>query len=103
MEMTFSRRAFLGGATALAVWPADLWAAGENGGGDADPRVSLWEKPDGTATDSVMARRLYLDLAGRVPTAEEAREYVFSQSSDKREALVRRLLDSREFADYWTM
>jgi hypothetical protein len=103
MEMTFSRRAFLGGATALAVWPADLWAAGGNGGWDADPRVSLWEKPDGTATDSVMARRLYLDLAGRVPSAEEAREYVFSQSSDKREALVRRLLDSREFADYWTM
>ena len=74
MEMTFTRRSFLGGAAALAVWPADIWgAAAEGGAGGLPPSlVSIWELPDGNATDSVMVRRLYLDLAGRIPTKREA-------------------------------
>ena len=30
-------------------------------------RRSVWERSDGNATDSIMVRRLYLDLAGRTP------------------------------------
>jgi hypothetical protein len=72
MEMTSTRRTFLAGVAALAAWPRNLWGA------DAlnmpPRRLAVWETPDGNATDRVMARRLYLDLAGRIPTAAEALE-----------------------------
>lgn len=104
MEMRFSRRAFLGGAAAMAVWPSDVWGVVGKHGADASSSVSsIWEHPDGTATDSVMVRRLYLDLAGRIPTVDEAKEYVRSDSPDKREALVARLVASPEFSDLWAM
>ena len=64
---------------------------------------SPWERADGRATDAVMARRLFLDLAGRIPTKDEAQAYVFSGNPNKRESLVERLLASKEFADYWAM
>ena len=101
--MTFSRRAFLGGASALSLWPADLWAKDAKGRKIPSPRSFLWERPDGTATDSVMVRRLYLDLAGRIPSADEARGYVLSRDPGKREALIAKLLGSEDFIDYWTM
>ena len=101
MEMTSTRRTFLAGVAALAAWPRDLWGA------DAlnmpPRRLAVWETPDGNATDCVMARRLYLDLAGRIPTAAEAREYAESDDPCKRAALVEKLLSSEDFADYWTM
>ena len=66
---TLTRRAFLGGVAASAAWPRNLLAApGNAAGGKA--KSSAWERPDGTATDSMMARRLYLDLAGRIPTRD---------------------------------
>ncbi len=101
MHMDFTRRTFLGGVAAVAAWPQNLLGAGKGAAGRA--RASVWEKPDGTATDSVMARRLYLDLAGRIPTKDEAQEYVYSADPKKREALADRLLASKDFADYWTM
>ena len=105
MEMRFSRRAFLGGAMALAVWPCDLWGSSGNGTVSGIPPsvLSVWERPDGSATDSVMVRRLYLDLAGRIPTKSEAQSYVGSKLPEKRARLVDTLLTSQEFADYWAM
>lgn len=104
MDMTFSRRAFLGGAAAMAVWPGNVWGAAKKRGAGVAPSVeSIWEHPDGSATDSVMVRRLYLDLAGRIPTIDEAKEYVQSPDAGKREALVNRLLASQEFVELWTM
>ena len=97
MSSSLRRREFLSGAAVLAAWPRDLFAG-------APPRLATaWENPDGTATDSVMVRRLYLDLAGRIPTKPEAQEYVLSSDAGKRAALVDRLLASPEFADYWAM
>ena len=97
MPVNIPRRAFLAGSAALAAWPRGLLA-------EAPKRMaSVWENPDGTASDAVMARRLHLDLAGRIPTKDEAMEYVSSSAADKRAALVDRLLSSREFADYWAM
>ena len=107
MEMTSTRRAFLGGAAALAVWPSDVWGAAKR---DAKRRkalppsmVSVWENPDGTATDNVMVRRMCLDIAGRIPTEREAIDYVQSKDPAKREALAKKLLESKDFVDYWTM
>ena len=95
--MNIHRRAFIGGAAAIAAWPRGLLAAAPA------ELASAWEKSDGTASDSTMARRLYLDLAGRIPTKVEAMEYVVSTDAHKREALVDKLLSSHEFADYWAM
>ena len=95
--MNIPRRTFIVGSAALAAWPKSLFA-------DAPERVATaWENQDGTATDSVMVRRLCLDLAGRVPTKDEAQAYVASSVPGKRAALVDRLLASPEFADYWAM
>ena len=92
-----SRRVFLGGAAALFLSPRRLWADG------VPPQAGRWERPDGTATDPVMVRRLYLDLAGRIPTADEARSYVASEAPGKRAELADRLLASDDFANYWAM
>ena len=94
-----TRRFFLGSVAAWAAWPTNLL------GQDGRPAeaASAWEKPDGTATDAVMARRLYLDLAGRIPTKWEAQTYVESSDPNKRAALADRLLASTDFADYWAM
>lgn len=57
-------------------------------GGPASPR----------SDDAEFLRRVYLDLAGRVPTAEEARQFLADQAVDKRERLIDRLLASPEHA-----
>jgi len=54
-------------------------------------------------SDAVFVRRAYLDLTGRLPTAEEAREFIRSSDKNKRAALVNRLLERPTHADYWAM
>ena len=99
MEMNLTRRSFCFAAASLSVWPQELFAASEI----PAHLASIWERPDGSATDCVMVRRLYLDLAGRFPTKEEAMEYVSSEDPAKRESLVGKLLGSSDFANFWTM
>lgn len=53
--------------------------------------------PSPSADDVEFLRRLYLDLAGRVPTAEEARTFLESKSDNKRAALIDQLLESPDF------
>ncbi len=45
------------------------------------------------AGDAQFVRRLYLDLLGRVPTADELKAYVDSNAPDKAETLASRLVD----------
>ena len=52
---------------------------------------------------SLMCRRLYLDICGRLPTRAEVEEYIASRDSRKQEKLVNKLLDSQDYADYWSM
>ena len=112
-----SRRAFIGGTAAFAGLPL-LGAQPQKKGPDRpkgkdkpkakEPEAVLppnapWETPSGDATPPVMARRLYLDLAGRIPTVAEAKEYANSKDASRRLKLVEKLLDSDSFADYWSM
>src|SRR6516162_592137 len=53
--------------------------------------------PAPQADDYTLARRLYLDLAGRIPTAAEARAYAASTDPRKREKLIESLVVSVEF------
>jgi len=54
-------------------------------------------------TDAVFLRRAYLDIIGTLPTADEARAFLNDPSLNKRCALVDRLLERDEYADYWAM
>lgn len=54
-------------------------------------------------SDAVFVRRVYLDVIGTLPTANEAREFIQNPDTNKRRQLIDRLLDRDEFADYWAM
>jgi len=58
-------------------------------------------RASGLADDAEFLRRVYLDVAGRLPSADEAREFLGSTSDGKRERLVETLLDLPEYADFW--
>ena len=48
--------------------------------------------------DAAWLRRVTLDLAGRIPTTEEAAGFAAHEAADKRQQAVDRLLDSPDFA-----
>jgi hypothetical protein len=54
-------------------------------------------------SDAVFIRRAYLDLTGRLPTADEARAFIQAPDKTKRIALIDRILDSPAHVDYWAM
>ncbi|QIF02386.1 DUF1549 domain-containing protein [Roseimicrobium sp. ORNL1] len=68
-----------------------------------------WEKnklkPNAPATDEVLVRRLYLDIAGRIPTVEESQEFVRSNDPAKKTKLIDKLLGSDGYTsnmfNYW--
>jgi hypothetical protein len=55
------------------------------------------------STDEEFVRRIHLDLTGRIPSAQEIREFTSSSDGNKREALIDRLLNSDEFTDKWSV
>lgn len=59
--------------------------------------------PANSCSDAVFVRRVFLDVIGTLPTAQEAGDFILSRDADKRRALVDRLLERDELADYWTM
>ena len=55
-------------------------------------------------SDAVFVRRVFLDVLGTLPTAEEARAFIQDpDTKHKRHLLIDRLLERDEFADYWAM
>ena len=59
--------------------------------------------PSGVCTDQEFIRRLYIDVAGIYPSAEETRKFLADTSPTKREALVDVLLERKEFTEMWVM
>ncbi|HEX6985554.1 MAG TPA: DUF1549 domain-containing protein, partial [Planctomycetaceae bacterium] len=63
-------------------------------------------EPSPPADDGEWLRRVYLDLAGHIPSAAEVEAFLADASPDKRERVVDRLLSSpdfdRHFATVWT-
>lgn len=51
--------------------------------------------------DSVFLRRVSVDLAGRLPTLEEAEAFIADQDPNKRAKAIDRLLASTDYADYF--
>jgi hypothetical protein len=60
-------------------------------------------QPANVCSDAVFVRRAYLDVIGTLPSAAEARQFLLDRNPDKRRALIDRLLERDEFADYWAM
>jgi hypothetical protein len=59
-------------------------------------------KPPQPISDAEFYRRTSLDLVGLLPTADEVEAFTADKSPDKRQALVRRLLDDKvAYADHW--
>jgi hypothetical protein len=62
-------------------------------------------KPAPAADDAEFLRRLSLDVAGRIPSVSEVREFLADTSKDKRARAVERLLDGpayvNHFANTW--
>ena len=59
--------------------------------------------PSEVCGDTVFLRRIYLDLLGILPTADEARAFVADAAPDKRDVLIDRLLMRPEFAELWAL
>lgn len=57
--------------------------------------------PSPVCDDATFLRRVSLDVAGRLPTVEEAREFLSSKEPDKRGRLIESLLSSPDYADYF--
>jgi hypothetical protein len=59
--------------------------------------------PSDLTDDATYLRRVYLDVIGTLPTADEARTFLADRRPDRRARLVEDLLKRPEFADYWAM
>jgi hypothetical protein len=58
--------------------------------------------PSDLCTDQEFLRRVYLDVCGILPTADEARAFLTDTAANKRAKLIDQLLERPEFADFWT-
>lgn len=59
--------------------------------------------PSGTCSDEAFIRRVFIDVVGVYPTAQEIRAFLADANPKKREALVDSLLDRKEFTELWVM
>jgi len=59
--------------------------------------------PSDVCTDQEFIRRLFIDVAGIYPGAEEVRKFLSDTNPSKREALVDSLLERKEFTEMWVM
>ncbi|MEZ6108464.1 MAG: DUF1553 domain-containing protein [Pirellulaceae bacterium] len=64
---------------------------------------TLGLRPSDVCGDSEFLRRVTIDLAGRLPTVEETREFLADSSLDKRQRCVDRLLDSPDYPAYFAL
>jgi hypothetical protein len=60
-------------------------------------------RPARQCSDAVYLRRAFLDVIGTLPTAQEATQFLADKNPAKRRALIERLLERQEFAEYWSM
>ncbi|MEZ6094774.1 MAG: DUF1549 and DUF1553 domain-containing protein [Pirellulaceae bacterium] len=59
--------------------------------------------PSELCTDEQFLRRVYLDIAGLIPTSEEIVAFVADQDPAKRSKAIDQLLERKEFVEVWVM
>ena len=62
-----------------------------------DKLIENGMSPNSLSRDEVFLRRVYLDVAGRIPTLKEAQEFLESKQANKREQLIDDLLNSPDY------
>lgn len=65
--------------------------------------VRMKIEPAAITDDNTFLRRIYVVTVGRLPSSEEARQFLLDQSITKRRDLVDRLLSQPEFAMLWAL
>jgi len=69
--------------------------------------VNKWKKlglkPSPVVNDATYLRRVTIDLCGRLPTADEAKAFLADPAADKRDKLVDKLLDSKDYPAFFAM
>jgi len=68
-----------------------------------DRLAELGIPPSDLADDATFLRRAHLDAIGTLPTPQTVRAFLADKTPGKRDALVARLLERDEYADYWAM
>lgn len=58
------------------------------------------QQPNPLASDEQFIRRVYLDIAGRIPTREEALEFISDGSESKRAKVIDKLLNSEGYSSH---
>lgn len=58
--------------------------------------------PSPVCDDATFLRRVSLDIAGRLPTEQEAAEFLASKQPDKRDQVIETLLRSPDYADFFS-
>ena len=53
--------------------------------------------------DNIFLRRIYVDLIGRIPTADEVQEFAAWPTEGRRQRLIDHLLKDERFSDRWTI
>jgi len=64
--------------------------------------VEAGVQPAAAADDAEFLRRVYLDLAGTIPSVSEVRDFLDDRSPDKRRRVIDRLLEGPEYAAHFT-
>ncbi|MBA4187796.1 MAG: hypothetical protein C0467_07230 [Planctomycetaceae bacterium] len=61
-------------------------------------------QPSGVCTDEEFVRKVYIDLTGLPPTADDVRAFLADKRDGraKRDELVDKLVGSKEYVEYWT-
>src|SRR5262249_5002481 len=59
-------------------------------------------KPAPLTTDEQFVRRAYLDVTAKLPTPADIAEFLKDKSADKRARLIDRLLETDDYARYWS-
>jgi len=100
-----SVKEWIAALTAAAVKPVPAKVARHFDSADQAIETLLaegWEKagvkPSQPVADRTWCRRIYLDLAGRIPTQAEVTAFLAAPADGKRAALVDRLLASNEYS-----
>ncbi len=108
--LTFVLTALAGSAVAAAEGPPRIFEGTADLAGESaiDKAVlrrlkKLGIQPAKVCTDHVFVRRVFLDVIGTLPTADETSRFLGDKDPKKRAALIDRLLKRKEFAVYWAM
>jgi hypothetical protein len=69
------------------------------------PVLAKWKQlgivPSEQCSDEQFVRRVYVDITGTLPTPKQVAEFIDDRSSDKRDRLIDRLLETPEYSYYF--